>query len=69
MRFILSRPVIGIAVVVATAVVCFLGIRAELKEANYSVRDHFFRSGPGDNAAPALVAGGGKRGTDSAPPR
>ena len=69
MRFILSRPVIGVAVVVATAVVCFLGIRAELKEANYSVRDHFFRSGPGDNAAPALVAGGGKRGADSAPPR
>jgi|HubBroStandDraft_6_1064221.scaffolds.fasta_scaffold2885900_2 hypothetical protein len=68
MRFILSRPVIGVAVVVATAVVCFLGIRAELKEANYSVRDHFFRSGPGDNAAPALVAGGGKRGADSAPP-
>lgn len=68
MRFILSRPVIGVAVVVATAVVCFLGIRAELKEANYSVRDHFFRSSPGDNAAPALVAGGGKRGADSAPP-
>jgi hypothetical protein len=69
MRFILSRPVIGVAVVVATAVVCFLGIRAELKEANYSVRDHFFRSGPGDNAAPALVAEGGKRGAGSAPPR
>ena len=69
MRFISSRPVIGVAVVLATAVVCFLGIRAELKEANYSVRDHFFRSGPGDTAAPALVAGGGKRGADAAPPR
>ena len=69
MRFISSRPVIGVAVVLATAVVCFLGIRAELKEANYSVRDHFFRSDPGDNAAPALVAGGGKPGADSAPPR
>ena len=69
MRFILSRPLIGVAVVLATAVVCFLGIRAELKEANYSVRDHFFRSGPGDNAPPALVAGGGKRGADSTPPR
>ena len=69
MRFISSRPVIGVAVVLATAVVCFLGIRAELKEANYSVRDHFFRSGPGDNAAPALVAGGGRRGADSTPAR
>jgi hypothetical protein len=67
MRFISSRPTIAIAVVLATLMVCFLGIRAELKEANYSVRDHFFRSGPGDNAAPALVAGGGKRGADSAP--
>jgi hypothetical protein len=68
MRFISSRPAIAFAVILATAVVCFLGIRAELKEANYSVRDHFFRSGPGDNAAPALVAGGDKRGADSAPP-
>jgi hypothetical protein len=68
MRFISSRPAIAVAVVVATLLVCFLGIRAELKEADYSVRDHFFRSGPGDNAAPALVAGG-KRGADSAPPR
>jgi hypothetical protein len=66
MRFISSRPAIAMAVILATAVVCFLGIRAELKEANYSVRDHFFRSGPGDNAAPAFVAGGAKRGTDSA---
>jgi hypothetical protein len=69
MRFISSRPAIAAAVVLATLMVCFLGIRAELKEANYSVRDHFFRSGPGDNAAPARVAGGGKRGADSAPPR
>jgi len=69
MRFISSRPAIAAAVVLATLMVCILGIRAELKEANYSVRDHFFRSGPGDNAAPTLVAGGGKRGADSAPPR
>jgi hypothetical protein len=69
MRFISSRPVIGVAVVLATAVVCFLGIRAELKEAHYSVRHHFFQSGPGANAAPALVAGGGTQGADSAPQR
>jgi hypothetical protein len=68
MRFISSRPAIAFAVILATAIVCLLGIRAELREANYSVRDHFFRSGPGDNAAPALIAGGGKRG-DPAPPR
>jgi hypothetical protein len=67
MRFISSRPTIAVAVVLATLIVCFFGIRAELKEANYSVLDHLFRSGPGDNAAPALVAGGGKRGADSAP--
>lgn len=66
MRFISSRPAIAAAVVLVTLTVCFLGIRAELKEANYSVLDHLFRSGPGDNAAPALVAGGAKRGTDSA---
>ncbi len=69
MRFISSRPAIAVAVVVATAVVCFLGIRAELREANYSVRDHFFRSGPGDNPAPALVAGGGKQSAEPAPQR
>ena len=69
MRFISSRAAIAVAVVLATLMVCFLGIRAELKEANYSVLDHFFRSGSGDNAAPALVAGGGRRGADSAPPR
>ncbi len=69
MRFISSRPAIAVAVVLATVLVCFLGIRAELREANYSVREHFFPSGPADNAAPALVAGGGKRGADSAPPR
>jgi hypothetical protein len=66
MRFISSRPAIAIGVILATVIVCFLGMRAELKEANYSVLDHLFRSGPADNAAPALVAGGAKRGTDSA---
>jgi hypothetical protein len=66
MRFISSRPAIAIGVILATVIVGFLGIRAQLKEANYSVHDHLFRSGPGDNAAPALVAGGAKRGTDSA---
>jgi hypothetical protein len=69
MRFISSRPAIAVAVVVATVLVCFLGIRAELREANYSVREHFAPSGRADNAAPALVAGGGKRGADPAPPR
>jgi hypothetical protein len=66
MRFISSRPAIAIGVILATVIVCFLGIRAELKEANYSVLDHLFRSRSDDNAAPALVAGGAKRGTDSA---
>jgi hypothetical protein len=68
MRLISSRPAIAIAVTLVTVIVCFLGIRTELKAANYSVLDHFFRSSPGENAAPALVAVGDKRGTDSAPP-
>ena len=68
MRLIFSRPAIAIAVSLLTLVVCFFGIRAELKGANYSVLEHFFRSGPAENAAPALVAVGDKRGTDLAPP-
>jgi hypothetical protein len=67
MRLISSRPAIAIAVSLATLIVCFFGIRAELKAANYSVLEHFFRSGPSGNAAPALVAEGDKRGTDPAP--
>jgi hypothetical protein len=68
MPLISSRPAIAIAVTLATLIVCLFGIRAELKAANYSVLDHFFRSSPRENAAPALVAVGDKRGTDSAPP-
>ena len=68
MRLISSRAAIAIAVTLVTVIVCFFGIRAELKGANYSVFDHFFRSGPSDNAAPALVAVGDKRSTGSAPP-
>jgi hypothetical protein len=68
MRLISSRPAIAITVTLVTLIVCFFGIRAELKGANYSVLEHFFRSGPSENAAPALVAVGDKRGADSPPP-
>jgi hypothetical protein len=53
MRLISSRVAIAIAVTVATATVCFLGIRAELRAAK---------------APAALVAGDDKPSTDSTPP-
>jgi hypothetical protein len=68
MRFISPRLAIAVTVTLMTAIVCSFGIRAELKSANYSVHDHLFRSSPGEKAAPAFVAVGDKRGTDSAPP-
>jgi hypothetical protein len=68
MHLISSRPAIAIAVSLLTLIVCFFGIRAELEGANYSVLEHFFRSSPSENAAPALVSVGDKRGTELAPP-
>jgi hypothetical protein len=68
MRFIFSRSAIAGTVTLVTIIVCFLGIRAELNAANYSVREHFFKSSPGDSVAHALVAVGDKRGADLAPP-
>jgi hypothetical protein len=68
MRFISSRAAIPIAVTLVTVIVCFFGIRAELRAANYSLFDHFFRSSPGEKAVPAFVAGDEKRGSDSAAP-
>jgi hypothetical protein len=67
MRFISSRAAIPIAVSLVTVIVCFFGIRAELRAANYSVFDHFFRSSPGGKAAPAFAAGDQKRDSDSVP--
>jgi hypothetical protein len=68
MRLISPRAAIAIGVTLVTVIVCSLGIRAELTAANYSVLDHPSRSSPGEKAAPALVAGDEKRGTDSASP-
>jgi hypothetical protein len=68
MRFISSRAAIAMAVIVMTVTVCFLGIRAELRAANYSILDHLRRSSPSEKAAPALVAEDDKRSTDSTPP-
>jgi hypothetical protein len=65
MRFISSRAAIPIAVSLVTIIVCFFGIRAELRAANYSVFDHFFRSGPGEKAAPAFAAEHQKPDSDS----
>ena len=60
---------IPIAVTLVTVIVCFFGIRAELRAANYSLFDHFFfRLSPGEKAVPAFVAGDEKRGSDSAAP-
>jgi hypothetical protein len=68
MRFISSRAAVAIAVTLVTAIVCFFGIRAELRTANYSVVDHLLRSSASEKAAPSLVAGDEKRGSDLAPP-
>jgi hypothetical protein len=68
MRLTLSRPVIAIGIILVTVMVCFVGIRTELRQANRSVREHSFRTVPRGSSDPALVAAGEGRIADPTPP-
>jgi hypothetical protein len=61
-----SRLQIGILVTAATLVVCFLGVRAELKSADSSIAEHRLRAQPVRQAARSNTAARDSLGADYA---